>query len=68
MESFLGGTRHEVIEGIPAGQYLRKLLIDISSYSFIPLSFLLGEKFTNSGLTKKQRDINHQIKVFQAWG
>lgn len=55
MEIFLGGTENQMINGEPAGKFLKKLVGDLTVQSFKPVNFILGTKFLNLGITKQQR-------------
>lgn len=68
MQSFLGGTQYEMINEIPAGKFLKKLVSDLSQQSFYPINFLLGTKFLSLGLTQEQRDIEKRIQIYRKWG
>ena len=55
MESFLGGASKEMINGQPAGEFLKSILDDISCQRLQPINLLLGPKFYGLGITKSQK-------------
>lgn len=43
-------------------------MADITREAFKPLSAILGQKYTNLGITKAQREIIRKIKILKEWG
>ena len=67
MEIFLRGTNKQAINGKPAGDFIKKLMSDITNQAINPLNALLGPKFTQLGITHTQREISKNIKILKQW-
>lgn len=59
----MGGSSKQKIEDQLAGNYLRKLINDISSNSFTPIKYILGPKISKLGLTKIDKDIQRRVRT-----
>lgn len=68
MESFLGGTHDETIDGEPAGEFVKDMVKMITEQAFHPVNVFLGPKFCKLGITPSQRRVNRKIKLYQKWG
>lgn len=51
MESFLGGTHDETIDGEPAGEFVKDMVKMITEQAFHPVNVFLGPKFCKLGIT-----------------
>lgn len=68
-EFFIGGDCYkETIDGQRIGSFFIDLINDVNVQATSPLSVILGPKYLNLGVTKRDRDINRRIGLINGWG
>jgi hypothetical protein len=58
---------NENINGVPVGRFIMELANDanMQAKGLLPLIFGIG--FLDWGLTKKHREVNRRLKIFNEW-
>lgn len=58
---------NENINGVPVGRFIMELANDANMQAKGLLPLIFGIRFLDWGLTKKHREVNRRLKIFNEW-
>lgn len=56
---------NQTLDGISIPKMMNKMMLAVNEQGFEPIALILGPKFLELGLRKKDRDINRQVALFR---